>query len=599
MILKKLNLDRDFTRFFNDPTFPYKVTVCIGKERFLCSGVLLAQQSPVLEKKFREDDGVLMFEEMLDLENSDTVLVDCIQFLHGKDLLFAPEHISAVMKFASFYKVQDLFKKGLEWIKFTLNESKSIKDMVEFLRLSNSLDAHDSISLKSVIKLFIGLNKDIVGSQIGNFLELGVTGFDLAHILEQRPASCGCILKRWCSLKTENRNFVVNNSSLFNFGNIFPDVDEFNTFLSSLSIESQSVNAMKALLDIQKLYFTAHDKLKDGDKKGKPATTAALHNQSCSSKPASSSVFSTKPTYGIARTNVPNRAESVMSSYRASNQKVSPGWSGSLGHRPSPWLSTRLDLVNTLSGGNSSYSPDRSLQISVSNIPKRVSKNELRSFFGSDYGKIDSVDYERGDGFAILTFQDSQSVSDLLDQAPSFTMYGQCLSYEEYFESESENDSTFVYIGNLPPSASKKKLMQLFKFAGVILDVEIFKDSSSATIEFNDVDSANRLLDCGRRFMFDGFELEVDEVASSSSDEENSTVYVGNLPIDASKNNIRRIMAGFGKINNITMKKRKDKTYGFVEYETVGSALAAVRANDTKKFEINGTVLKVAMKRND
>ena len=597
MILKRLNLDGDFTRFFNDPTFPYKVTVCIGKERFLCSGALLAQQSPVLEKKFREDDGVLMFEEMLDVENSDTVLVHCIQFLHGKDLFFTPEHISAVIKFASFYKVKDLLKEGLEWIKFRLNESKSIKDIVEFLKLSNSLDAHDSISLKSVIKLYIGLHKDIVGSQIGNFLELGVTGFDLALILEQRPASCGIILKKWCSLTNENRNFVVNNYELFDFGNIFPDVDEFNTFLSSLSIESQSVNAMKSLLDIQKLYFTAHGESKDGDKKGKPATTAALPIQSCSSKPASSSVSRTKPTHGIALTNVPNRAESVMTSYLAHNSKVSPGWSGSFGHRPSSWLSTRLDLANTFSGGNSSH--ERSLQISVSNIPQRVSKKELRSFFGSEYGKIDSVDYERGDGFAILTFQDSQSVSDLLDQAPLFTMYGQSLSYEEYFESESENDSTYVYIGNLPPSASKKKLMQLFKFAGVILDVEIFKDSSSATIEFNDIDSASRLLDCGRRFMLDGFELEIDEVASSSSDEENSTVYVGNLPIDASKNNLRRIMAGFGKINNITMKKRKDKAHGFVEYETVGSALAAVRANDTKKFEINGTVLTVAMKRND
>ena len=67
---KRLNLKSDFTRFLNDPTFPYKVTVCIGDERILCSGVLLAQRSLVLEQKFREDDGVLLFDEFLDVQNS-------------------------------------------------------------------------------------------------------------------------------------------------------------------------------------------------------------------------------------------------------------------------------------------------------------------------------------------------------------------------------------------------------------------------------------------------------------------------------------------------------------------------------------------------
>ena len=56
---KQLNLKGDFTRFLNDPTFHNKVTVCIGDEPILCSGALLAQQSSVLQQKFRKDDGVL------------------------------------------------------------------------------------------------------------------------------------------------------------------------------------------------------------------------------------------------------------------------------------------------------------------------------------------------------------------------------------------------------------------------------------------------------------------------------------------------------------------------------------------------------------
>ena len=109
MVRKKLQLDRDFTRFLDDPTFPYKVTVCIGEKRILCSGALLAQQSSVLEKKFREDDGVLMFEEMVDVDGKFNGLHKCLYFLHGADVHFTISDLAVCLKFASFYEIKDLF----------------------------------------------------------------------------------------------------------------------------------------------------------------------------------------------------------------------------------------------------------------------------------------------------------------------------------------------------------------------------------------------------------------------------------------------------------------------------------------------------------
>ena len=193
---KKLSLERDFTRFLNDPTFPYKVTVCIGDERILCSGVLLAQQSSVLENKFREDDGVLIFEEMMEGENRNEILHECIRYLHGKNLAFTSEDIAFFLKFSSLYKIKELFDECMRWFKWNLMSSKSVRDVVKFLKLSDCLDSNDSAQLKSVIELFISLNKEVVGNEICEFLDSEISGYDIALILGQKPSGCGDILKR-------------------------------------------------------------------------------------------------------------------------------------------------------------------------------------------------------------------------------------------------------------------------------------------------------------------------------------------------------------------------------------------------------------------
>ena len=314
----KLTLDRDFTRFINDPTFPYKVTVCIGEERVLCSGVLLAQQSCVLEKKFREDDGVLMFEEMVDVEKR--ALHECIRYLHGKDLLFASENIAVVLKFASLYKVTDLFNKGLEWLKVSLNSSKSAKDVVEFLKLSNFLDQSDSARLKSMISSFIGVNKQAVGSQIGEFLELGVTGFDMALIMEQNPSCSGSILKKWCSIAIENQKFILDNHSLLSFKDIFPIADEFSVFVASISGESQSVDTLRALLDIQKLYFTTQGAT---DNKSAESISQKVFSQPGPSEPVRPVPASTQPVREVYRTNfAPAKNRGLRRPVPASSQPV-------------------------------------------------------------------------------------------------------------------------------------------------------------------------------------------------------------------------------------------------------------------------------------
>ena len=254
---KQLSLDRDFTRFLNDPTFPYKVTVCIGVERILCSGALLAQQSSVLEKKMREDDGVLMFEEMLDVENKNNGIHACIRFLHGAAVNFVLEDLTVILKFASFYEVKGLFEEAMKWLRHHLKTSRSVRDAIQYLKLSNYFHNSDNTKkLKLEIQFFIKSNKEIFCSNIMENLDSEIAGFDIINITNEDLVNSAQILKKWASLSNENRTYVIKNHSSLDLINLFPNEEEFSSFICLISEGTTSAETFKALLDLQKAFLT-------------------------------------------------------------------------------------------------------------------------------------------------------------------------------------------------------------------------------------------------------------------------------------------------------------------------------------------------------
>ena len=264
---KRLNLKCDFTRFFNDPTFPYKVTVCIGDERILCSGVLLAQRSSVLEQKFREDDGVLLFDEFLDVQNSHKSLQDCLQFLHGAKLTFSDDNVEVVLKFASLYKINDLFSATVQWIERSLRDTSGVAAVVailKYLKMSHFLTSGDSQKVRKCVLSHVeksgydmkidsvnGLKHDLIRPHL-----VGMSGQDVSELLKTEPFNSDFLVE-WSSLSTTNKKFVLDHPALFNLDAIFRAENDFSKFMSILSEDESFMSKMYMgkLLKMQKDYL--------------------------------------------------------------------------------------------------------------------------------------------------------------------------------------------------------------------------------------------------------------------------------------------------------------------------------------------------------
>ena len=485
----KLSLDRDFTRFLNDPTFPYKVTVCIGNERILCSGALLAQQSSVLEKKMREDDGVLMFEEMLDVENKNNGIHACIRFLHGAAVNFVLEDLTVILKFASFYEVKGLFEEAMKWLRHHLKTSRSVRDAIQYLKLSNCFHNSDNTKkLKLEIHFFIKSNKEIFCSNIMENLDSEIAGFDIINIINEDLVNSAQILKKWASFSIENRSYIINNHSNFNLITLFRDEEEFSSFICLISEGTSSTETFKALLDLQKAFFTL--KLS----KSPEPNSGKLESKD--------DVGSSEAVHGESSTNMPQPSDHIGVTRPQNELEANVHCQSSARFPPKPAELGKKPIHNQA--------------VFVRNLPHGISKRSLIGLF-IFAGRIKSAEIFSGQSSAIVTFEDVASAHQLLkhDYENGFIiddcrmrLYPQFNDYvwNKYIMPSDEQ----VLIWNITPSTSKTKLRKLFSFAGQIATIDIHSGNFLAVITYHIVSSAETVRTSGRSFDIDGVLLSVE-----------------------------------------------------------------------------------------
>ena len=579
---RKLQLDRDFTRFLNDPTFPYKVTVCIGDERILCSGALLAQQSSVLEKKFREDDGVLMFEELVDVDGKSDGLQKCLNFLHGADVHFTISDLAVCLKFASFYEIIDLFVLALEWLRGHLSTSNtSVRDAVTFLKLSHCFsNLDDSTKLRDVIQCFIQSNKEIFSSQVVNYLDEGVTGFDIITMLNLDIDNGAEILKKWAPLSAENGSFIIKNHSCFDLMKIFPNEEEFSSFICLISEGTAGSSiSFKALLDIQKAFFTAQ-------------LTKNFANVATSSKSlrnhAQAESFGLKYDDVTAVTLVnENSAILTLSKTHLTGRELS---------KPNfPRHNSTVFVYDLPLGYASGWELWKTFQFA---------------------GKIKSISFCLEEESAEVEFFKVYSANNLLrhnyEQGP-FIIDGQPIILQPGFGDDVWSSFNFtdnqIVVWSFPSTVSKTKLRKLFSFGGRIESIDIYPNDFYAVITYHDVSSAETVRSSLDDFLLDGMPLYIVRCISFSSSEDSISelsqpsreekfnerrLYIGNIPTSAHVDELKQMFSGFGKIIKLDLKRKgKHPCYAFITFQNARSACNLLQSSYKRNFIYDGTVLKI------
>ena len=555
---KTLNLERNFTRFLVHPTFPHKVTVCVGDTRIFCSGVLLAQQSSVLEEKFTEDNGVLMFEELLDVNNSVKGILECINYLHGAYLQFSIETIAVVLKFASLYYITGLFKQALEWLKDQLNISKSVRDAVDFLKISNDLNICHSTQVKSVIRKFIRSNKELFGSQFPDLMENGVSGEDMILMINENLVNSGDILKKWSTLSTNNREFIVGYYCCINFPAVFPNNDDFSSFIALMSETATSVESIKFLLDLQKCFFESQ-KLKNSTDLEKIENIQVSEGEQSSEEDLNENIV------GIER-----------------------------------WLNISDQ------------------QFYIYNIPSTTSVIKLRQVlsFAGDINVISIIHdgiHDRADIFfqdrceaLALKFCDNDIILDGFvleickeeqDKPREEELHETTIDIRDtQLVEKLEVSDRQVWIYNIPYTTSDTKLRQLFSFAGRIDCIEIIHDcfQDRAIITFQDRFEVLALTFCDDEFILDYHVLQIfneshwglsreelnaiiirDKQLAEKLEISDRQVYIYNLTTRTSEFKLRRVCSFAGRIQSIEiLPSELYFTYAVITFQDRFEALA-------------------------
>ena len=498
--LEKLSLERDFTRFFDDPTFPHKVTVCVGDKRMVCSGAILAQQSSVLERKFREDDGVLMFEELLDVDNSNyDGIMECMHYLHGAELQFRQETLHAVLKFSSVYQVENMFEKALKWLENHLDQSKSVQSALNFLKVSRSLNSDHATKIKSVISRFIRQNRVVFGLECENYLDTEITGSDLILIIGENPVNAGNILKKWALLSVENGNYIAENHGNIDFAKAFPNSEQFLSFIATLSSTAGTADMLRKLLDLQKTFFESQT-LNESTSSEKPQTTVpeagiGRSDFGFGNNLATSSNSQCPSTIGTVNTlNTPGPSYTYNSgylpSYTYNNSVYLPP------SRPPSAGKINWDSIYCPSYQSDESSGEEFTQLYLGNLPPYAEENAIRRMF-SGFGKITDVKItlrNNGKNYGFISFENAKSAYNLLQrsQTREYELHGytlkinvahqqntidreECSSSEESSSNASNEyfTSTQLYIGNLPPNAEEHEIKRMFSGFGRITDVRL------------------------------------------------------------------------------------------------------------------------------
>ena len=413
-----LSLKRDFTRFLDNEAFPQQVVVHVDSEKLVCSGVLLAQQSALIEQLITQSAGVLYLEKVQDIGTTEQK-VNCIKYMYGAKLEFSLENISSTIKFASLYGVDDMFNRCCQWME--KNISSRNMGIFHEIPIAFESDKHKT-RVNSIINKFISENCDIAGSEISEQMAHGnnVNTDLFLLVISSSPSNGAELLKKWISKSPENKTKVLEIAQDINFVDLFPVQEGFMAFVAELSEGSDSIDSMKQVLALQQSYFVRQS-AKDDEK---PIETNQLTQQRESQDNQSSS--------GKADPSSDGQFKSFNEGSKTRQNKSR----AQRHHPPKPCQPSRVSQP-CKAKGNQADSDKQEKTLFVGNLPPNVSSEEIMAPLNFA-GKIKNVDLPPNKNFAFVQFSSDLALKVVLDAAKNgvqFTVKGKVISVQKYLKS--------------------------------------------------------------------------------------------------------------------------------------------------------------------
>lgn len=171
-----------------------------------------------------------------------------------------------------------------------------------------------------------------------------------------------------------------------------------------------------------------------------------------------------------------------------------------------------------------------------------------------------------------------------------------------------------VFVGNLPPSCTKKMLLSLFKQAGDIESVRFRsvvqedptmsrkvaaiqrkvhpkKQNINAYIVFKEDEAAAGALKWNGQEIQPGFYIRVDRVSQRSGHDHKRSIFVGNLPYDVMELPLREHFEECGSVEAVRLVRDREsgmgKGFGYVLFESPDSVMLALKLDGSRLLDRN------------
>ena len=319
----QLNVQGDLSRFMNNTVYAGSVNFSLRgqhsyseQRNYLCSAVVLAQRSGVLENLICGGTKEIPFaKELISLEEQ-RGLADCIKICYGGCVKFTFDNVTTIIKFASLYQIEGMLEAAFKWVK----ENTNPKSVVTWYHLGILLETEfQDSSLVTFFKEFISKNAAAVVDLLLDCVQGEKK--DLSHVLLEVTRSTAMksvvlmgVLEQWLKQSLLNRQFILNNAKTISFQTICPDQAVFLKFIETLQQGDQSIATVEIIKEIKQKYNIRNLKGKNAKSGGKidnPGSSSGKQETTAIQLTKSGSNSNNKGNKGKAqnqpKTNVPKR----------------------------------------------------------------------------------------------------------------------------------------------------------------------------------------------------------------------------------------------------------------------------------------------------